>query len=150
MAAADNQDAWTILSFPTESGEPVTISNGSSYAIRTSSPQEQLASWLFLRWMMLSENQISLALSNGTLPSGSAAIEDIRAYYKDTPQWEKALLWIPVTQPTPRLASWRLVRNLLEDAIWQIYQTNTKTEDVSAILEELQDMIPEVIKNSDY
>ena len=149
MTAAGNEDEWTILSFPTKNDVPVTITSGTSYAIRTSSPEEQLASWLFLRWMMLSENQASLALSNGTLPPGSTAIENIRDYYKDTPQWEKALLWIPVAQPTPRLSSWRLVRNVLEDAVWQIYQTYTKPEDVPDILDELQDIIPEVIKNSE-
>ena len=67
MAAADNADTWTVLGFPGPDQTGVVI-YGSSYVVLKSTPQQQLASWLFVRWLLSPENQMKWVEVTGLFP----------------------------------------------------------------------------------
>ncbi|MBI4770306.1 MAG: extracellular solute-binding protein, partial [Chloroflexi bacterium] len=56
MSAAGNADEWTVIPFPGENG-PALVAYGPSYVVLQSTPQQQLAGWLFIRWLLAANKQ---------------------------------------------------------------------------------------------
>jgi maltose-binding protein MalE len=119
-----------------------------SYTILASEANEQLASWLFIRWMALSRNQAALAERSGAWPASSEAIAQMPSIARRT-RLGPILLWIPIAQPAPVHPEWRLARSVLSDATWQLYQINIKLEDIPNLLSILDATIKDVLEHSE-
>jgi multiple sugar transport system substrate-binding protein len=142
---ADSQDEWTVLPFPGEP-RPTLVVSGVSYGIFRSTQAEELAAWLFVRWMSSAENQARLLRAGGGLPVSVSAASLADDTIRQTPQWAKTIAWIPFAQPTPQSPGWRVARYILEDAAWQAMQSYVLPDQIPAILEELDATIAEVLE----
>jgi multiple sugar transport system substrate-binding protein len=148
MQRAENEDSWTVIPFPSdEQGTPV-VTTGESYALLAGSPEEQLAAWLFVRWMAQAEHQVEFVKRAGGWPVQVSATDELAGYRRQYPQWGDTLLWIPLAQPAPQAASWRIARNVLQDAAWQVFQANATPDDISTYLQEADRLIPEVLEEN--
>jgi len=144
-AKSDTNDQWIIIPFPAQGdNKPVTIVFGTYYAILKSTPQEQLAAWLFLRWLISPENQAQIIKVNGAMPVRDSTFKLLDNYGESHPQWAIAqkLITDGVTYSYP--ASWRLVRNVISDATAQLFQAGTTPEDIPTILSEMDEMASEL------
>jgi ABC-type glycerol-3-phosphate transport system substrate-binding protein len=146
MQGLDSPDEWAIFPYPFEGEKPLVIASGESYAMLNASIEEQLASWLFIRWLILPRNQAKLAEIEGFLPASVSAIDHMRTFRREHPQWDDALQWIPIVQSPPPLGSWLIVQYILEDAAWQTFQVNTTIEAIPLLLAQLDLMIPDVLE----
>ena len=135
--AAGGQDHWTALPFPSPISEPAITVFGPSFVIPQSSPEDQLAAWLFIRWISLPENNARLAESIGAIPARSSAIEDMKTYSKRYPQWADAVELLQVAQVEPVNASWSQVRRALNDAGTQLFRSYFTIEQIPAMLDYL-------------
>jgi multiple sugar transport system substrate-binding protein len=143
------KDIWTVIPFPVTAGnKPVFLVSGLSYGIFHASKEQQLAAWLFARWMMLPVNQAHLIEASGSLPLSSSTVGQLTDFSKKYPQWQTILHWLPVAQSAPNLATWRLVRPVLEDAAWQSLQYNITADKIPTILQQLDSYSAEVIRKS--
>ncbi len=133
MAKASNRDEWTVLAFPgnVQSG---LIVYGSSYVILKSTPEQQLASWLFVRWLLSPENQKKWVEVNGMFPLRTSSMELLGDYQKSHPQWLAAVNLLPQAQMEPQLPSWRAVRIMIGDGFAAMFQSNTPAGRVAEIL----------------
>ncbi len=116
FAAANNKDAWTVIPFLSPGGKPVITAYGPSFAVLKSSPEKQLAAWLFARWMVSPQNQASWIEDKGTLPLGADVLPLLDAYKSRHPQWAAALELLPDARLEPQTVSWGDVRWSLSDA----------------------------------
>ena len=133
MAAANNRDEWTVLSFPGDIQTGLIV-YGSSYVILKSTPEKQLASWLFVRWLLSPENQKKWVEFTGMFPLRTSSL-DLLGDYKDShPQWVAAVNLLPQAQIEPQLASWREVRAMLGDGFDAMFRSNTAAGRVAEIL----------------
>lgn len=139
------KDGWTILPYPALDEKPIAVSNGLSYAVLDSTPEQQVAAWLFLRWLASPANQSRLVQVNSTLPLSSTAIDILSVYGQHHQAWQQAIMWIPLAQPEPALASWREAGVIIADAAWQLFQPYSNSDDVGMILEFLGETIEEVL-----
>jgi multiple sugar transport system substrate-binding protein len=144
MQQAQSLDAWEILPFPGENGEPVAVTYGTSLEILNSTEEEQLASWIFLHWLMLPRNQAAMIEASGYLPASASAVQYLEDFRKLYPQWDQALQLIPVSHSVPSDGSWLIVKNILSDAAWQVMQPNMPAEVIPQILQQLDETIPDV------
>ncbi|HTP00617.1 MAG TPA: extracellular solute-binding protein [Anaerolineales bacterium] len=133
MAAADNTDEWTALAFPGDSGSSLET-YGSSYVILKSSPEQQLASWLFVRWLLSPENQKKWVEVEGMLPLRDSALALLGDYQKSHPQWAEAVSLLPSAEMEPQLATWRTVRTMIGDGFNAMFQSNTPSGRVAEVL----------------
>ena len=133
MAAANNTDSWTVLPFPGDSASGLVV-YGSSYVILKSTPEQQLASWLFVRWLLSPENQKKWVEVNGMFPLRTSSLALLGDYQKTHPQWTAAVNLLPEAQMEPQLASWRKVRIMIGDGFTAMYQSNTASGRVAEIL----------------
>ena len=121
--AAGNKDEWTVLPFPVISRLRLYF-YGSSFVMLESDDVTQLASWLFMRWMLSAGEPGELGEKHGTLPASRPR------------RWAS----LPITRPnirngqlpsnapereeiTPQLASWRVVRAMLGDGFRDMFDT---------------------------
>lgn len=137
MAAANNTDDWTVIAFPGQSRSAFDV-YGSSYVILKSTPEQQLASWLFVRWLLAAENQKKWVEVNGMFPLRSSALSLLGDYQKTHPQWAQAVALLPQAQMEPQLASWRQVRIMISDGFDAMFRSNTPAGRVAEVLAIMQ------------
>ncbi|HEX5808753.1 MAG TPA: extracellular solute-binding protein [Anaerolineales bacterium] len=122
FSAAGSADEWTVLKFPGEETDALVV-YGSSYIMLESDDVTQLASWLFMRWMLAPENQARWVQSTGLFPLREATLQLLAEYSASHPQWAEAVQYLSEGKTTPQLASWRLVRVMLEDGFRDMFDT---------------------------
>jgi ABC-type glycerol-3-phosphate transport system substrate-binding protein len=122
FSAASSNDEWIVLTFPGEERDALVV-YGSSFVVFNSDDETQLASWLFIRWMLSPENQADWVRSTGLFPLRSSASDLLADYAADHPQWAEATEYLSGGEATPQLSSWRLVRVMLEDGFRDMFDT---------------------------
>jgi ABC-type glycerol-3-phosphate transport system substrate-binding protein len=143
----ESPDAWVVIPYPSAGNKPAIYTSGTSYAVFAASPEEQLASWLFIRWMATPTTQAQLIEAGGGWPANVSAVEKLSNYRQDHPQWAQTLSWIPLARPAPRAHHWLTALRILEDAGWQLFQPQPDIGDqIPVILAQLDHTIIEVLK----
>ncbi|MCK4471013.1 MAG: extracellular solute-binding protein [Anaerolineae bacterium] len=67
---------------------------GASQSICVSTPEEQLAAWLFIKWTSEAEQQATWASSTGYFPTRQAAADLLADYFAEHPTYEKAFTFM--------------------------------------------------------
>ena len=143
MSRLNNADEWTLLPFPGSSGK-VLVSYGPSYSLLKSTPEKQLAAWLFTRWILSPENQAQWVEASGLFPLRNSVVDMVGQYRASAPQWEAAIGDLSLAQGVPQLASWRKVRYVLEDGTKIIFQTDIPVDQIPSILTEMDSTAKEI------
>jgi multiple sugar transport system substrate-binding protein len=133
IAAAGSGDAWTVLAYPGPDQSGLVI-YGASYVMLRSTPEQQLASWLLLRWLLLPQNQEKWAEVTGFFPLRNSSLGLLGDYRKSHPQWSSAVELLPLAQIQPDLASWRQVRVMVGDGFDAMFRSDTPSGRVAEIL----------------
>jgi multiple sugar transport system substrate-binding protein len=141
---ASNTDEWTVLPFPGSQNR--LIAEGSYYSILESNPTRQLATWLFIRWLLSSENQVNWVKSTGMLPLRVSSEKSLASYAGNHKQWQAAISYMDDLQLQPQLASWRNVRLVLGDGSLSIFRTNLGLDQVPAVLKQMDIVALELSK----
>ena len=149
MAAADTQDEWTMIPFPARAGKGFVYAYGYSYAVMRSSAgedaAEQMAAWLFVRWMSAKDRLVPLAEAWPSLPIRA----DVRAALeakKNSFPWTVILPLADAARPAPAQPSWRVVRRPLEDAFWQTFHL-ASDEQLDTVLPMLDALAADLMSN---
>jgi len=142
LSLAGNRDDWTVLPFPGE--EPALVTFGPSYSLLKSTDAEQLAAWLFLRWLLSPENQAEWARTTGLFPLRISSIDLLADYRTNHPQWGAAVDLLPFAKGAPQRASWMQVRYVLGDGLSYLFRMNTPVENLENILAEMDVLAQEL------
>jgi ABC-type glycerol-3-phosphate transport system substrate-binding protein len=145
MASAGNADQWSVLAFPGNFQNGLIV-YGSSYVILKSTPEQQLASWLFVRWLLSPENQKKWVEVNGTFPLRNSTLELLGDYQKSHAQWAEAVGLLSQAQMQPQLASWRKVRIMIGDGFRAMFQSNTPPGRVAEVLAIMENTARDITK----
>ena len=143
MSRLNNTDEWRLVPFPGTAGS-VLVTYGPSYSVLNSTPEKQLAAWLFARWLLSPENQIQWVEATGLFPLLTSVMDSIGQYRTASPQWDEAVAHLSLAQGVPQLASWRKVRYVLEDGTKIIFQTDIPLDQISSILTEMDSTAKEI------
>ncbi len=143
MSRFKNPDEWTVLPFPGPGGS-VVVTHGPSFSLLKSTPEKQLAAWLFIRWLLTPENQARWVEATGLFPLFHSVLDQVGPYRASSPQWDAAVADLSLAQGVPQLASWRKVRYLLEDGVKVIFQTNLSLDLIPSILTEMDTTAKEI------
>jgi len=143
MQRLKNSDEWTVIPFPGPQ-DRVVVTYGSSYSVLGSTPERQLAAWLFVRWLLQPESQAQWVEQTGLFPLRNSVLEMIGPYRSASLQWEAARGYLSLVRGVPQLVSWRKVRYVLEDGMTVLFQTNLPVDKLASMLEEMDAMAQEV------
>jgi ABC-type glycerol-3-phosphate transport system substrate-binding protein len=143
LARLGNSDEWMVLPIPGTNGTAL-VTSGSSYTLLQSTPEKQLATWLFVRGLLSPENQAQWVEATGLLPLRFSALDSLEQYRAAHPQWTIAVGYIPEAQGTPQLASWRKAQYILGDGAGFIFRTNLPVAKIPSILDEMDATVEEL------
>ncbi len=115
FSAIASPDKWTLLPFP--GNQAGIVPYGPDYAILKSTPERQLAAWLFLRWLLEPQNQIRWSRGTGLLPVTQPVLKMLATDFTLKPQWGAALELIPQSRIYPQTSTWSLVNKILADGM---------------------------------
>ena len=122
MQFYESKDTWDILPYPGQNKEQIILTEGLSFGIFAASPEEQMASWLFIQWMNSAEYQAEIIQATSTLPVTKSAVAETAVFQKSLPQWADILDDMDIIQGMPNGSQWNIARSILADANWQLYQ----------------------------
>jgi hypothetical protein len=93
--------------------------------------------------MLSAENQARWVQSTGLFPLRDSTTNLLADYSTTHPQWAEAVKLLPEGETTPQLASWRLVRVMLEDGFRDMFDTirhpDLNAGHVPLLLKEMED-----------
>lgn len=113
----NSTDDWQVIPFPGQT--PVIIAYGADFAILEEDIPHQLASWVFLRWMMQSENQMRWAENTGLFPVTLAALNLAGSSTSLPKQYHRSVDLIKTSVEYPTGEDWPVARDLLADGFYQ-------------------------------
>jgi multiple sugar transport system substrate-binding protein len=140
FAAAKSRDDWKVIAFPGTAGDDTLVVYGSSYVILSSTPEKQLASWLFIRWLLENEQDARFVEATHLFPLRTSTLDLLGDYQKSHPQWAQAVELLPQGELQPQLASWRKVKVMLGDGFDHMYRVNVSSGQVAAILAQMESL----------
>lgn len=141
---AGNGDVWTVIPFPGRTNQ--LIAEGPYFSVLKSTPEKQLAAWLFVRWMLSTENQVRWVQGTGLFPMRLSAQEPLASYASSHKQWQAAIGYMGDLELQPSLASWRKARLVLGDATEFIFRTNVSIEQIPGVLMQMDTTVQDLIK----
>lgn len=139
-----NIDEWVVIPYPAPDGFPVINLYGPAYAILNGTPREQLAAWVFIRWLLQAENQARLVESGGYFPTGQPTSAWLKDYAKGNPKWFAALDLVSYGHPEPVFGSWSVGRWALSDVAMELAHENLSAQEIPLILEDLDALLAEI------
>jgi multiple sugar transport system substrate-binding protein/sn-glycerol 3-phosphate transport system substrate-binding protein len=118
-AAIEGRFDWSIAPLPHETDEPIVDMYGPSITVFQTTPEKQLASWLFLKWFTEPEQTARWAITTGYFPVRRSAAQSERMleHFSENPLYAKAFSFLPYAKTEPTIAGWQAVRDALEEAI---------------------------------
>ena len=143
FAFAGSTDKWTVLPFPGAEGSALVV-YGASYILFESDDADQLAAWLFVRWLLSPENQADWVNSTGLFPLQASTMGLLADYAAGHPQWAEAVNLLPQGRTTPQLAAWRTVRVALGDGFNFMFRVDTPVGQVPSILAQLDALVKDL------
>ncbi len=143
FANVGNRDTWKVLPFPNDE-DGVLVVYGSSYVMLKSNDEKQLATWLFMKWLLDNEQDKRFVEATHLFPLRSSTLSLLTDYEKTHPHWKQAVDLISVGQLQPQLASWRTIKIMLGDGFAHMYRVNTPSGQVAAILAQMENTAKEL------
>lgn len=139
-----NDDTWTVLGFPSPQGESVINVYGPSFVMFAGTPEENLATWLVIKWLTSAEQQAKLINASGTFPTRSSSMDFLADYASENPQWAAAQELIAHARPEPGIQSWKEVRWVLGDVGTQIFRYYFTPDRIPSTLELMDETAAEL------
>lgn len=144
LQRAGSRDRWRLLPFPVQAGLAPLTHHGPATMILPSTPAEELAAWVFARWLLAPEQQVRWIEAAGGLPLQRSVTEEMEEYASRNPDWAMATELLPEAQAEPVQASWYTVRWVLSDATVQLFRYYFSLEQVPDLVELLQETAQEL------
>jgi multiple sugar transport system substrate-binding protein len=113
-------DEWQMLPFVGPEGNKTVVSEVQSVMIFESTPEAELASWLFLKYLISHEVQAEWSQYSGLYPTRKDSLQFLRDYRLDNPGWASGIFLLRYAQSTPLNPSWQVVKLAVEDAFEEL------------------------------
>jgi len=134
-------DVWGVAAIPHTTAEPVMNIYGGDIMITNTSPEQQLAGWIFTKWFTSPEVQAQWVEVSNYFPTRASTEEYLTDYVSQNPQWGQALELLPYSAYEPQLISYTAARDAVTQAFNEIIQgadIQTTLDTVTATANETQ------------
>jgi len=92
---------------------------GPTLCVFKTTPQKQLAGWLFIKWFTEPEQAARWAIAADHFPVRKSAIETetMKAYFAENPLYKEAFGFLEYARMEPAIAGWQGIHDALYKAI---------------------------------
>lgn len=113
-------DEWEMLPFLGPEGNRAVSSEIQSIVIFNTSPEEELASWLFLKYLSSPETQAEWAQYSFYYPTRKSSLRLLREFRTENPHWSQGLNLLKYSIGLPLDPSWNTVKLTMGDAFKEL------------------------------
>jgi len=118
-------DDWIMLPFLGPEGDKAVSSEIQSVVIFHTTPEEELASWLFLKYLSSPETQAEWAQYSRYYPTRKSSLRYLRDFRAENPHWSQGLNLLKYSNGMPLDPSWNTVKLSIGDAFEEILVDGT-------------------------
>lgn len=147
---AGSKHNWSVAPIPHVTEEPIQNIYGASISIPKTSPESQLAAWLFLKFFTSPEIQANWAMNSSYFPVRASTAGSLGDYLANHPAYAEAFKLLPYGTSEPPVAGYDYVRDMVSESMFAISQgadvINVLTKlnaDANSNLAEQMAVIPE-------
>jgi multiple sugar transport system substrate-binding protein/sn-glycerol 3-phosphate transport system substrate-binding protein len=115
-------DVWGVAAIPHTTDEPVQNVYGGDIMIVKTTPEQELAAWLFVKWFTSPEVQAQWSEISGYFPTRVSASDYLSDYLAERPQYAQAVELLPYGAYEPQFVSYQAVRDQAEQAFNEMMQ----------------------------
>ncbi|NDJ54582.1 MAG: extracellular solute-binding protein, partial [Chloroflexi bacterium] len=131
------QFEWSVAAIPHTTSEPVQNIYGASVSIPATTPEQELASWLFMKYYTSPEVQAKWAQDSNYFPVRASVAEGLSDYIESFPPYGAAFELLQFGTVEPQVPGYDEVRTEAETAMVRITEAQ---EDVVTVLDELTEL----------
>jgi ABC-type glycerol-3-phosphate transport system substrate-binding protein len=142
-------DQWVLIPYPSQSGASSTLVTTESYFIVPAGADRQMAAWVFLHWMDEPSQQVRMMQAAAGWPSRQTAADAYAMGLEGDLVYSYVVTTMDNLNPAPHEAGWSIARRLFEDAAWQLFQPETRADQIPSLLTELDATILEILSMGD-
>jgi len=146
MSDVESTDVWSTIPFPGPDGTLAVNSFGQMIGVIESNADQDLASWLFLKWLTSPETQSEWVGYTGYFPSQDGV--DVGTRATDDPIWGGALELLAVGQGEPNLPAHGSVRGEIRSAFFAVIEA-ADGDAIQAILDELNQTAADLVAETE-
>ncbi len=144
---AGNDDEWGLIPFPGPDGNLAVNAFGQLIGIVDTNEEQNLASWLFIRYLTSPEVQAKWINFTAYFPSQSTTVPLLGDYAGENPLWNEGLELATLGKSEPNLASYGSVRGAIQDAFFAVGSAADEAE-IDTILADLDATAAELLAES--
>jgi multiple sugar transport system substrate-binding protein len=111
---------WSVAPIPYTTSEPVQNIYGASVSLPRTTPEEQLASWLFLKYYTSPKVQARWAKASNYFPARESVANELDDYFEENPAYAKAFSLLQYSKSEPPVAGYDIVRDDIAEAYSRI------------------------------
>lgn len=109
--------SWGVAAVPYEGEHPVVNVYGASVALCRTTPEQQLAAWLFLKWFTEPAQQARWVRVSGYFPARRSTAADLEGYFAENPNFQVAYALLDYGKIEPTAPGYETVRRLIQNAM---------------------------------
>ncbi|MEZ4732392.1 MAG: extracellular solute-binding protein [Caldilineaceae bacterium] len=128
-------DVWGVAAIPHTTEEPVQNIYGGDVMITNTTPEQELAAWIFVKWYTSPEVQAEWVRVSNYFPTRAGTEEYLTEYVSENPVWGQALELLPFSAYEPQLISYTAVRDAVTQAFNEIMQGADVQSTLDAVTE---------------
>ena len=126
-------DVWGVAAVPHTTADPVQNIYGGDVMITKTTPEQELAAWIFVKWFTSPEIQARWAEISGYFPTRASTAEFFSDTLKGNAPYQQGVALLPYSAYEPQLISYTAVR----DAATQAFNEIMQGADIQATLDNL-------------
>lgn len=115
-------DEWGFAAIPHTTADPVINVYGGDVMIPATTPETQLAAWIFIKWYTSPEIQAEWVKISGYFPTRASSSQYLTDFYTTNKQFAQATELLKYGTFEPQLISYQSVRDAAEAAFNEIMQ----------------------------
>lgn len=124
---------WQVAAPPHAGDEPVMNVYGASLSVCRATPEEELASWLFLKWFTAPAQQARWVKMSNYFPVRHSTAQELKSYFEEFPRYRAVFDLLPYGKFEPNLAGYQVVRRQVEQVMVEVAQG----ADIAQVLQKL-------------
>ena len=126
MSSAVDDDGmgfrWDVAAPPHTGDRPVVNVYGASVSVCRTTPERQLAAWLFVKWFTEPEQQARWVRASNYFPARRSTARELDTYFADNPRYRTVYDLLDYGRSEPSVAGYQAVRRLIGVAMVEVAQ----------------------------
>ncbi|MEE2658519.1 MAG: extracellular solute-binding protein [Candidatus Latescibacterota bacterium] len=119
--------SWNVAPPPHSTVKPVVNFYGASVSMCPSTPEEQLAAWLFLKWFTEPAQQARWVRASNYFPVRKSAAAQLDDYFAENPRYQQVFKLLGYGKAEPSAVGYEAVRRLISQAVVKALQSGEIT-----------------------